>query len=101
MSYKFFLFFFSFLIFLVFFSCFPEKAALKSEPEPSGPMFKVSVRELFLRGRQEMEKFTAPGYTEAIKYFEQALCVEPDFYQAYGSLAIAYGCGPKKGSRSG
>ena len=52
---------------------------------------KIKAEDLYQRGQAELEKFTIPGYKEAIKYFEQTLRQQPDFYQAYGRLAVAYG----------
>ena len=49
---------------------------------------------LYLLGRFHFAKFTQAGWTNAIRYFEQALQMDPSFALAYCGLADTYGwCG--------
>ena len=49
---------------------------------------------LYLLGRHHFAKFTQAGWTNAIRYFEQALQVDPNYALAYCGLADTYGwCG--------
>lgn len=77
-------------------SCYREMASPQVETLPPTKASIIVAEQLLLKGQQELEKFTIPGYQEAIKYFEQALGQKPDFYQAYGRLAIAYGLWAKE-----
>ncbi len=49
---------------------------------------------LYLLGRFHFAKFTREGWNNAIRYFDQALQVDPNFVLAYCGLADTYGwCG--------
>jgi len=85
-----FFFFITFLL-LTFCGCQSRKQPLRTEPTlvPAAPV--ISPEELLNRGKLELQKFTVPGYREAVNYFEQALKLRPDFLGVYGRLAVAYG----------
>jgi len=72
-------------------NCRTGKVLLPVGPASPEKEAKIKAEDLYWRGQAELEKFTIPGYKEAIKYFEQTLHQQPDFYQAYGRLAVAYG----------
>jgi len=72
-------------------NCRTGKVMLPEGPTSPEKEAKIKAEDLYQKGQAELEKFTIPGYKEAIKYFEQALSQQPDFYQACGRLAIAYG----------
>ncbi len=72
-------------------NCRTGKVMVPVGPASPEKEAKVKAEALYQKGQTELEKFTIPGYQEAIKYFEQALRQQPDFYQAYGRLAVAYG----------
>jgi TolB-like protein/Tfp pilus assembly protein PilF/tRNA A-37 threonylcarbamoyl transferase component Bud32 len=46
--------------------------------------------ELYLRGRDQVFKFTIVAYEKAVEYFQQAIEADPDFAQAYAMLAGCY-----------
>ncbi len=85
------LFFCSFLIAACISSCLTRTSAARVERATEKKAVGISAEELYRKGQQELEKFTIPGYREAIKYFERALSIEPGLYRAYGRLAIAHG----------
>lgn len=80
-----------FLVGILLGGCQTSKITIRPEPVLPEEEAKVRVENLYQKGQAELEKFTIPGYKEAIKYFEQTLHQQPDFYQAYGRLAVAYG----------
>ncbi len=50
----------------------------------------LEAHELFLKGRFFAGKFTKVGYEQAIKLFEQAIEIDPNYALAYVALADAY-----------
>ena len=47
--------------------------------------------DLYLRGRQEYDKYTAKGFQQAIELFNQAIEIDPNYALAYAGLGDAYG----------
>jgi serine/threonine protein kinase len=45
----------------------------------------------YLKGRFHLNKRTAAGFQEAIRYFNQAIAADPDYAPAYSGLADTYG----------
>jgi tetratricopeptide (TPR) repeat protein len=81
---------------LMLVNCHQEKITTATEPALPRETARIMAEDLYQQGQGELEKFTVPGYKEAIKYFEQVLARKPDFYQAYGRLAVAYGLWAKE-----
>lgn len=46
--------------------------------------------DLYLKGRYFWNKRTPEGFSEAIKYFQQAIAKDPDYARAYAGLADCY-----------
>jgi TolB-like protein/DNA-binding winged helix-turn-helix (wHTH) protein/Tfp pilus assembly protein PilF len=46
--------------------------------------------DLYLRGRYFLNKRSAPGFQQAIAYFQQAIAKDPSYAQAYVGLADSY-----------
>ena len=66
-----------------------EARALAKKPTENAEAYR-----LYLLGRYHLAKLTRIGYTNAIRYFEQALQVDPAYALAYCGLADTYGwCG--------
>ena len=63
-----------------------EARALAKKPTEN-----PEAHRLYLLGRYHFAKFTRRGWTNAIRYFEQALQVDPNFALAYCGLADTYG----------
>jgi len=63
-----------------------EARALIKKPTEDAEAYR-----LYLLGRYHFGKFTRVGWTNAIKYFEQALQVDPTYALAYCGLADTYG----------
>ena len=57
------------------------------------PTENPEAQRLYLRGRYNFAKFTQEGWTNAIRDFEQALQLDPQFALAYCGLADIYGWG--------
>jgi len=55
------------------------------------PTGNPEAHRLYLLGRYYFYKFTRAGWANAIKYFEQALQVDPNYTLAYCGLADTYG----------
>jgi TolB-like protein len=54
------------------------------------PMLKsAEAYDLYLRGRQAMDRIDKPGHESAIEYFQQALELDPSFIRAAEWLALA------------
>jgi eukaryotic-like serine/threonine-protein kinase len=49
--------------------------------------------QFYLKGRYYAEKFTKDGVDEGIRYFRQAIDLDPNYALAYGGLAFAYSDG--------
>jgi TolB-like protein/DNA-binding winged helix-turn-helix (wHTH) protein/Tfp pilus assembly protein PilF len=56
----------------------------------SGSAASAEAHDAYLRGRYEWNKRTEPGFRAAIKYFEAALQIQPDYAPAYAGLADTY-----------
>lgn len=80
-----------FFLLLSFYSCRTPEVPLRTEPGPEAAAPFVSPEELFKAGKTELQRFTIPGYREAVHCFEQVLKIKPGFPGAYGRLAVAYG----------
>ena len=63
-----------------------EARALTKQPTQNAEAYR-----LYLLGRYHFGKFTRLGWTNAIRYFEQALQVDPNYALAYCGLADTYG----------
>ena len=48
--------------------------------------------ELFLKGRFYHYKYTAEGWKRAIKFFEKAIEIEPNYAPAYAAMTSSWGC---------
>lgn len=59
--------------------------APSSEPAEGTPAF-----EAYLRGRHLLSRGTERGYRESVRYFEEAVRIEPGFARAHVGLADAY-----------
>jgi len=57
----------------------------------SPPTDNLDAYEAFLRGRFSYEKGTPEAYSDSVKYYEQAIALDPRFAQAHAGLAEAYG----------
>ena len=57
---------------------------------PSKQTDNVQAYGLYLRGRYEWNKRTSEGVTEGIKYFEQAIALDPGYALAYTGLADSF-----------
>src|SRR5271168_1143354 len=62
-----------------------EKERLARRPTEDAEAYK-----LYLQGRQELNKFTDPGWRKAAEYFQQAVDKDPNYAAAYAGLADAY-----------
>src|SRR5436190_5058968 len=63
-----------------------EARALTNKPTENAEAYR-----LYLLGRYHFAKFTRAGWTNAIKYFQQALQVDPAYALAYCGMADTYG----------
>jgi adenylate cyclase len=63
-----------------------EARALTKKPTENAEAYR-----LYLLGRYHFAKFTRAGWTNAIRYFDQALQVDPAYALAYCGLADTYG----------
>ncbi|HQO76671.1 MAG TPA: hypothetical protein PLB50_08315, partial [Candidatus Saccharicenans sp.] len=68
-----------FLVGILLGGCQTSKITIRPEPVLPEEEAKIRVENLYQKGQAELEKFTIPGYKEAIKYFEQTLHQQPDF----------------------
>ena len=67
-----------------------EEARALTKPPTQNP----EAYRLYLLGRYHFAKFTRAGWINAIRYFEQALLLDPGYALAYCGLADTYGwCG--------
>ena len=57
---------------------------------PSVRTIAPAAHEALLRGQAALERITATGFNESVRYFEQALEIEPELAAAYVGLAEAY-----------
>jgi tetratricopeptide (TPR) repeat protein len=64
----------------------PQEAARLARSRPINP----AAHAAYLRGHSELSKLTDEGYREAIRYFRQALAIDPNHALAYAGLADAY-----------
>src|SRR4029077_4452096 len=55
------------------------------------PTENPEAHRLYLRGRYEFAKYTQTGWNNAIRYYEQALQLDPNYALAYCGLADNYG----------
>ncbi len=62
-----------------------EQARLLSIPTNN-----IEAYDLFLKGREATRAYNSEGLDEGIDYFNQALALDNEFGEAYGSLAICY-----------
>ena len=64
------------------------------EPEspPTKPKWRIApeASQAYLRGRHEFYRFTGPGLSAAIEWYERAIKADPDFSLSYSALAHAY-----------
>lgn len=64
----------------------PQEAARLS----SGPIVDPGAQEAYLKARYYLNNLRGDGLQKAIKYFQQAIEIEPTFARAHASLAGAY-----------
>jgi serine/threonine-protein kinase len=50
----------------------------------------VEAYQLYLQGRYHVNKFTPAGFIKAIKYFDAAIALEPEYAIAYAGLTFCY-----------
>ena len=50
----------------------------------------TSAHQLYLRGRYEWNKKTLDGFNQGIRFFEEAINIDPDYAPAYAGLAAIY-----------
>jgi TolB-like protein/Tfp pilus assembly protein PilF/predicted Ser/Thr protein kinase len=62
-----------------------EKERLARRPTENAEAYKF-----YLLGRQEMDKWTDPGWKKAAEYFKQAVDQDPNYAAAYAGLSEAY-----------
>jgi TolB-like protein/predicted Ser/Thr protein kinase len=62
-----------------------EKERLARRPTENAEAYKF-----YLLGRQEMDKWTDPGWKKAAEYFQQAVDQDPMYAAAYAGLAESY-----------
>jgi len=67
-----------------------ELAVGLREPEPYHGTSSVAAYNLYLKGRYAWNQRTADGVASAIRFFEQAIAVDPDYALAYAGLADGY-----------
>src|SRR5581483_6218303 len=68
------------------------RATLSDTPGFSLSRNTVSPRafELYLRGRERLNDFNEPGFSQAVDYLNQAIAIDPNYAPAHASLAMAY-----------
>ena len=54
------------------------------------PTKSLEAYDLFLKGRHAFNQWGVSGYRAASEYYKQAIAKDPDFQQAYSSLASSY-----------
>ena len=54
------------------------------------PTKNLEAYDLFLKGRHAFNQWGVSGYRAASEYYKQAIAKDPDFQQAYSSLASSY-----------
>jgi serine/threonine protein kinase/Tfp pilus assembly protein PilF len=64
----------------------PQEEARLTRAQPVDP----EAYDAYARGRFAWNKFTADGFSEAIKYFQKAIDKAPNYALAYAGLADAY-----------
>ena len=62
-----------------------EQARIRQQPTSS-----MEAYELYLKGRQQLSRFTQHGMERAVDYFERALAADPSYALAQAGIAIAY-----------
>jgi len=62
-----------------------EKQRLARRPTDNAEAYKF-----YLLGRQEMDKWTDPGWKKGAEYYQQAVDQDPNYAAAYAGLAEAY-----------
>lgn len=55
-----------------------------------GAPIAAEAHDAYLKGRYEWNKRTEDGFRSAVKFFQQALQIQPDYAQAYAGLADSY-----------
>jgi TolB-like protein/DNA-binding winged helix-turn-helix (wHTH) protein/Tfp pilus assembly protein PilF len=79
-----------------------EQVRLRLSPERLSALARRQTRhadayDLYLRGRYYWNQFTPPTTREAIKYFERATVLDPNYALAWSGLADAYVASPING----
>ena len=64
------------------------------------PTYSLQAYQLYLQGRHCSNRYTAEGWGEAIRYFEQAIAADPTLALAYVGLARVYAEGTTDGTLS-
>lgn len=59
-------------------------------PPPRRQPTDPRVQQLYDNGRQQWTKRTPVGFTDAMRYFQQAIALDPNFAPAYSGLADTY-----------
>jgi serine/threonine-protein kinase len=62
-----------------------ERTLIRKEPTQN-----VQAYQLYLQGRHCLVRFTTEGMQKAIRYFERAIQLDPDYALAYASVAFAW-----------
>jgi len=57
----------------------------------------VEAYDKYLKGKQQFYSGTQDGFTNAVKYFEKAIALDPDFSPAHAGLAHTYQKGSERG----
>ena len=64
--------------------------AASSSNQPASSLKSEEARDLYLKGLYFLNKRTAPGFNQAIEYFQQAIAADPNYALAYAGLANSY-----------
>ena len=71
-------------------SCARHRSPIVAQPATNRHTDNVQAYGLYLRGRYSWNKRTADDVYEGIKYFEQAIALDPKYALAYTGLADSY-----------
>jgi eukaryotic-like serine/threonine-protein kinase len=56
----------------------------------AGPAVEPAAYEEYLRGRYSFNKFTGPGFREAVRHYQRAIQLQPDYARAYAGMAFGW-----------
>ena len=63
---------------------------IAADPKPAVSPSSYEAYDLYLKGRYFWNKRTAPGFQQAVEYFQQATAKDPNYARAYAGLADSY-----------